>query len=590
MVYPRRYLEEPQLPDGPRQWLCNLAIVEPKVDAIGWAIVADCRKHFLPLTDNEECACCCLVLSASEDWRSKLNAAIASSAKALCICFQPGEFQVDSKIVFAGQSVKMIGAGEGTVITGSSLEAVIEFDSCHDVNIADLEILAQVAGYSNHPATAGLQGAVTIRDCRQVDIERVFVYCGDADLRAASCIAVYNTEPGSNPLLPFSNVRILNSQFCPGHMQVGILLVNADRAQIEGNLIVTRQAARNVKNSDLATNQALASRLRKQLIHSMTIVNTAPAPNKKAAKRLLKKKNKTAGTSVPDVAAMKAPASATTQAAEAQPTAAAPVGTEQIEAPILQPLPPINLGELGRARINATFGTLTLEFISTDKLTNAWTDALRTSGLTQNSTAGEVHRAVLKIAGAVFKSPNSLAPAFGNWVNAVLPNLYSTSSQGIVVGGSVARDIRILNNTIDGSAQGIHVGLSNCKASPVVPNLEANQVQIRGNTINIRITPEMTGDRHGIFLGCVSSAIVSDNHLQLFRFDDAGQATYAIKAMGVFGRRVLIERNCMLHFNLGLYLQPSGDGVPKGCLWMAAENVSTSANYTSCFKVSNNLP
>jgi hypothetical protein len=597
MVYPRRYLEAPQLPDGPRQWLCDLAIVERKLDEIGWVIVADCRKHFKPLTDNEECACCCLVLSAAEEWRSKLNAAIASRAKALCICFQPGEFKVDSKIVFTGQSVKMIGAGEGTLLAGIGLEAVIEFDNCPNVNIADLSVVAGVAGYSNNPATAGLQGAVTLRDCAQVDIERVFLACAGADLRAASCLAVYNTVPATSQVAPRYNVRVLNSQFNVGHFQVGILLVNADRAQIEGNLVVTEQTARNVKIGDLAANTALASRLRKQLVNSMTIVNTAPPAAKKAKRRVLKKQKKnTAGTSVPVNAPMVAPVPAEpAPAAETQPAAAAPSKTEEINAAILKPpLPPINLGELGRARINATFGTLKLEFISTGKLTNAWTEALRTAGLTQTSTAGDLHRAVLKIAETVFKAPDSVAPAFRNWVNAVLPNLYSTSSQGIVVGGDLANDIRILNNTIDGAAQGIHVGLSDCKADPVVSHLSVSQVQICGNTINIRITPEMTGDRHGIFLGSVNSAIVSDNHMVLYRSGEAGteggQATYAIKAVGAFGRRVLIERNCMLRFTLGLYLQPSVDGLPNYDLWMAAENVSTSANYTSCFKVGNNIP
>jgi hypothetical protein len=69
-----------------------------------------------------------------------------------------------------------------------------------------------------------------------------------------------------------------------------------------------------------------------------------------------------------------------------------------------------------------------------------------------------------------------------------------------------------------------------------------------------------------------------------------GQAIFAIKAVGAFGRRVLIERNCLLRFTLGLYLQPSVDASSKYELWMAAENVSSSPNYTSCFKVANNVP
>src|ERR1035441_216235 len=127
-------------------------------------------------------------------------------------------------------------------------------------------MVAGVAGYSNNPATAGLQGAVALRDCAQGDIERGFLACAGADLRAASCLAVYNTVPAASQVAPRYNLRVLNSQFNVGHFQVGILLVNADRAQIEGNLVVTGQTARNVKIGDLAANTALASRLRKQQI------------------------------------------------------------------------------------------------------------------------------------------------------------------------------------------------------------------------------------------------------------------------------------------------------------------------------------
>jgi len=600
LVYPERYLEKPQAPDGPRQWLCDLAIVEPAKEGHKWSIVADCRKHFVPLTEETECACCCLVLSASEDWVTKLNTAIAGTATALSICFQPGKFNTDTKITFAHKMVKMVGAGEGTVITGSNLEAVFEFDNCPAVNLSDFAVIAGTAGYSNNPATAGLQGAVTIRNCPQVDIERVLMACADADLRSASCLAVYNPAPakGSNPL-PF-NVRILNSQFRVGHFQVGILLVNAVRAQVEGNLIITEQVLRNLTASDVAANSRLASRLRKQLLHSMTIVNTAPPVKKRVLLRLKKKRTRdaAAGTTVPATAPMEAPAAGSSAPPSEITMNAAPAESS----PAIQiaagggKLPSINLGQVGRARINATFGSLKLEFISSDKLTNAWTEALRTSGLTQTSTAGEVHKTVRKIAEAVFKTPETVPQAFRNWVSEVLPSLYSTSAQGIVVGGDVARDIRILDNTIVGTAQGIHVGLSDRKANPVQPHLSARQVTISGNTIDIRLTAEMTGDRHGIYLGSVESAVIEDNNLSLIRAmapnhdGFVGQDIFAIKAMGFMGRRILLERNCMLGFTFGIFTNPSVYAVPAGSLWKAAENVSTSANITSVFKVTDNVP
>ena len=228
--------------------------------------------------------------------------------------------------------------------------------------------------------------------------------------------------------------------------------------------------------------------------------------------------------------------------------------------------------------------------ISSQKLTNAWTDALNKAGLSEASTAGQIHTSVHQIADAVFKSPESVAPGFRNYVSGLLPNLYSTSSQGIVVAGNVANDVRILNNTIDGTAQGIHVGLSDRKAVPYVSGLQANVVQIIGNTITVRLTPEMTGDRHGIFVGSVQSAVINDNHVELVRWPNAGQDIYAIKIIGVLGYRVLVERNAMLGFTLGIFTQTNTREVPQGDLWKAADNVSTSYNYTGPFRVTDNVP
>jgi hypothetical protein len=608
-VYPQRYLEAAQLPDGPRQWLCDLAVVEQVAGAaVGWKILDDCRNHFKPLIDAGDCTCCELSLSPTEDWATVLKTAM-TGVKAINICFQPGAYKATSTIVFSGIGVKITGAGEGTQIRGIGLEVVLEFDKCPDVVLTDITVVAGAAGYSNNPATAGLQGAVTVRACNQVDIERVFLGCADADLRAASCLAVYNPAPvSSRPSLSSEtsqraaavvehyNLRVLNSQFRVGHFQVGILVVNADRAQIEGNYLVTPQVLRDIKYGDLHGNVYLSSRLKKQLVHGMSIIDTAPA--RKGQKRLLRKQKKTAaGTTVPANAAMSAPSSGkpvpaaeAKQEAELQAKADVPPKAGSTDAAqLISTVPHVNLGAMARAHITATFGTLKLQMISSDRLTNAWTDALLKAGLNESSTAGQIHTAVHQAAEAVFKNPDSVAPAFRNYVSNLLPALYSTSSQGIVIAGTVANDVRILNNTVDGTAQGVHVGLSNRKAVPYVSGLQASVVQIKGNTIYVRLTPEMTGDRHGIFVGSVESALINDNHVELLRGANAGQDIYAIKVIGVLGPRVLVERNTMLRFTLGIFVEANSQA-PARDLWKAADNVSTSTNWTGPFRINDNVP
>lgn len=62
-IYPQRYQETPQPPDGPRQWLADLAVVQAV--ATGSRLLADCRVPFLPLTQQTG-ACCGLVLGPKD--------------------------------------------------------------------------------------------------------------------------------------------------------------------------------------------------------------------------------------------------------------------------------------------------------------------------------------------------------------------------------------------------------------------------------------------------------------------------------------------------------------------------------------------
>jgi hypothetical protein len=200
---------------------------------------------------------------------------------------------------------------------------------------------------------------------------------------------------------------------------------------------------------------------------------------------------------------------------------------------------------------------------------------MRASQLSATSTMGTVHKTIKGIATNVLFNPTSVSAAFQNWLNATLPLLYSTSAQGIVVGGDVANDVRIIDNTVDGTVQGIHVGLSDIKRNGKGSgHLTATRVQIRGNTVNVRITPEVTGDRHGIFLGCVNSALIVENHLQLTRYPNqqsANRAIDGIKVAGAFGPFVVIERNCILGFTQGVDFV-SDTAQPSGALWNNQEN------------------
>ena len=211
--------------------------------------------------------------------------------------------------------------------------------------------------------------------------------------------------------------------------------------------------------------------------------------------------------------------------------------------------PKLDLGLAGRSRITATLGTIVVQFQSDSRLTNAWTNAITASNLGASSTLRQVNDTVRGIARAAILG-KSTEKALNDYVNLLFPSLYSISSQGIVVGGQYANDIRILNNTIEGTMQGIHIGLSDAKANPYVSHLQAYLVQIAGNTIALRMTPEANFDRHGIYVGGVTSAWISNNNVIVmlgsgytnFRFS---LPVTAIRVVGLLGPRVWLRETSL---------------------------------------------
>ena len=62
-IWPQRYQDAPQSPEGPRQWLTDLAVVRRTES--GATVLADCRIPFKPLTVHDG-GCCSLVLGPAD--------------------------------------------------------------------------------------------------------------------------------------------------------------------------------------------------------------------------------------------------------------------------------------------------------------------------------------------------------------------------------------------------------------------------------------------------------------------------------------------------------------------------------------------
>lgn len=96
-IYPQRYFDAPQPPDGPRQWIADLAVVEALKN--GSKVIADCRVPFGPLTERHG-ECCGLVLGPDEvSGRGGLQAVIDSLAgKPSVLSLQPGTYTLSEPL------------------------------------------------------------------------------------------------------------------------------------------------------------------------------------------------------------------------------------------------------------------------------------------------------------------------------------------------------------------------------------------------------------------------------------------------------------------------------------------------------------
>jgi hypothetical protein len=181
---------------------------------------------------------------------------------------------------------------------------------------------------------------------------------------------------------------------------------------------------------------------------------------------------------------------------------------------------------------------------------------------------------------AEFRAQN---PGFGEWIKALLQGLPPTASQGIVIGGSKAGVVRIINNTVHNVMQGIHVGLS-AGEGPGVQKLSAGRVLVAGNRVDVFLSSDATRGRHGIFAGNCDSLLVENNHLTLRHVRTNTLPTDGIRIWGILGRFMILRQNHVVSFDVGARVVPINAGSDN--LWLVADNLLSGGLVAPRFVVS----
>src|SRR5262249_23023205 len=100
-VYPERYLDQPQPPDGPRLWATPLAVVQWVSGVHG--VVGDCRNPFdnlVDLTKRKQSGCCDILVRPEDLAAGKTLQSMVDSfaGRPATICLAPGEYVLEGPI------------------------------------------------------------------------------------------------------------------------------------------------------------------------------------------------------------------------------------------------------------------------------------------------------------------------------------------------------------------------------------------------------------------------------------------------------------------------------------------------------------
>lgn len=519
--------ESSRPPHGIQKSYCKIGIISVVGNSV--VSVSDCRSLFKPLTEIDcDDDCCTIHVSPGPNWAEKLRIQLVNFKDAK-ICFGIGEYELDRPFVISDKGhLVLSGSGAGTRIISKNHETALVFQKCSSVNFRDFYLEGTINpkdSYKKH-----LNGTLTCLECDQVDISNSTFKTGIGSMRASTCITVRN----DNHLEPV-RVRIQNCELYIGHMQQGILLVNAIKVLVESNNISS------YKRPDTISYPSLVVEDPKMKKDVMTWFTTGSDFDS-----LIKKEDAVSRSIVELVAEDE-----TSKKAKKLNTVF------------------INDNKKLIKSVDYPFDIKTNKDVEKFKL-YAFDFAMANIGK--------------------FKSLKGALEYLGNQVNDV-------GAIGITVAGKIAEDVKIINNNIVNVLEGVHVGLSheNESKEPYI----ADRIEICRNSITNLLPPFINGfERFGIFVGNSYNLNVCDNNITLHRIFDynkntAGSNTVYIEGIRVWGEmglRMKISDNTIsgapdkstkpwvnkpsASYDRAILIQTTQTSKPKNYRWRIHDNVA----------------
>jgi hypothetical protein len=178
-IFPQRYQDAPQPPDGPRQWITDLAVISAQER--GSVLLSDCRVPFQPLTKLRDC--CCGVTMGPEEVAGAggLQAVVDGLAgKTTVLSLRTGIYQLAAPLSLGSQHTgltiegctgKVVLQATGTDLT-PFLAGLIHLDTVSDLTLRRLAIdIPFVRTSRDQKVQTGILLGVSILSARKLTID-----------------------------------------------------------------------------------------------------------------------------------------------------------------------------------------------------------------------------------------------------------------------------------------------------------------------------------------------------------------------------------------------------------------------------------
>ncbi len=152
---------------------------------------------------------------------------------------------------------------------------------------------------------------------------------------------------------------------------------------------------------------------------------------------------------------------------------------------------------------------------------------------------------------------------------------------GIVIAGEVAREVRIIHNSLRNVRRGIHVATSHADRTRRASVL-AGRVTVTDNEIHLLAPLPALGPHVGIYAGNCGSLLIADNFVDA-RAPEVPDPTrlplQGVRIFGFLGRVAIVRQNHLVGVPVGVFVHPLTGTRGLQNQWLVADNMAVSAQH-----------